>query len=423
MLFFGAFLALVFLFGLVSAGVEQTVLTAPLVFTAGGVGLSLLLPGPSQAEVHTAGVLWFCEGTLALLLFADAGHLSLGALRLSSSLAARLLDIGLPLTILAGLLAGVLLFPQLSVWEAGVLAAILAPTDLSLGALVVKSPQVPERIREALVVEGGLNDGIAVPVLVLFLALARAEQSAQHFSWVVFALQQIGVGLAVGLVLAGVGGWLMNQARKRGWMTQPFQSFSLLALAGLTFLTAYVLGGSGFIAVFAAGVVIRFVFQEAAEHLLAFGEQWGSLLSYAVFFVFGIEVGTFLPHLGFLVWLYGLLSLTLVRLLPVALSLVGTRLHPSTVCFIGWFGPRGLASIVLGLLYLEQAISLPGESLMVGVVAATVLLSIVAHGMTAAPGIKLYARKVAQLAPDAPELLPVSSRGHRLHQSPSQEAP
>ncbi len=423
MLFLGVLLALVFLFGLVSERIEQTVLTAPLVFTAGGVVLALLLPVPGQAEVHTAGVLWFSETTLALLIFADAGHLSLGAVRLSSSLAARLLDVGLPLTILAGLLAGALLFPQLSLWEAGILAAILAPTDLGLGALVVRSQLVPERIREALVVEGGLNDGIAVPVLVLFLALARAGLSSQHFSWVIFALQQIGMGLVVGLVLAGTGGWLMNQARKRGWMTAPFQSFSLLALAGLAFLIADVLGGRGFTAVFAAGIVINVVFKEAALHLLAFGEQWGSLLSYAVFFIFGIEVVVFLPHLGFSVWLYALLSLTLVRLLPVAISLIGAHLHPSTVVFIGWFGPRGLASIVLGLLYLEQAVSLPGESRIVWAVAATVLLSIVAHGMTAAPGIKLYAQQIAQLPPGAPELLPIPTRGHRLWRSPSQEAP
>jgi sodium/hydrogen antiporter len=422
MLFFGVFLVLVFLFGLVSERIEQTVLTAPLVFTAGGFLLALFLPGLSQVEVHSAGVLWFCEGTLALLIFADAGHLSLGALRLSSSLAARLLDFGLPLTILAGLLVGVLLFPQLSLWEAGILASILAPTDLGLGALVVKSPRVPERIREALVVEGGLNDGIAVPVLVLFLALARAGQSGQPLSWISFALQQIGVGLVVGMVLAGGGGWLMNQARKQGWMTLPFQSFGLLALAGLTFLTADVLGGSGFIAVFAAGVAIRLVFQEAAAHLLTFGEEWGSLLSYAVFFIFGTEVVAFMPHFGFLVWLYGLLSLTLVRLLPVAISLIGTRLHLSTVFFMGWFGPRGLASIVLGLLYLEQTISLPGEPQIVWAVAATVLLSIVAHGMTAMPGISLYARKIAQFPSDAPELLPVPSRGHRFRQSTSQEA-
>lgn len=206
----------------------------------------------------------------------------------------------------------------------------------------------------------------------------------------------------------------MNRAIKRGWMTLPFQSFSLLVLAGLTFLTADVLGGSGFIAVFATGIMINVVFKEAALHLLAFGEQWGSLLSYAVFFIFGIEVVAFLLHFGSSVWLYALLSLTLVRLLPVAISLIGTHLHPSTVFFIGWFGPRGLASIVLGLLYLEQAVSLPGESRIVWAVAATVLLSIVADGMTAALRIKLYARQMAQLAPDAPELLPVSSRGHRL---------
>jgi NhaP-type Na+/H+ or K+/H+ antiporter len=268
---------------------------------------------------------------------------------------------------------------------------------------VINSPRVPARIRRALNVEAGLNDGLSLPFLMLFIALARVDGPLQQPSWIAYTLGQIGFGLAAGLALGWGGGWLLHQATRRGWMTETFQQLGLLALALMTWGAAEALGGNGFIAAFVGGLAVKLGFEKAGDTMIEFSEAWGQLLDYGVFFLFGLLAAVDLERIGGLVWLYALLSLTLIRMLPVAVALIGTRLRPATVLFLGWFGPRGLASIVLGLIFLKEEASLPGEPLIDLVVTATVLLSVFAHGISAAPGINLYARQVEQMEPDAPE--------------------
>lgn len=400
---FTVFVLTVFLFGLVSHRLEKTVFTAPMVFTLMGLLLYFFWPELAETEVESEVWLTLAEIALILVLFSDATRINLRALLGSKSLPVRLLSIGMPLTILLGLLAAVLVVPGISFWEAAILAAILAPTDAGLGEMIVSSPRVPVRIRQALNVESGLNDGLSVPFLMLFIALAQAESGGALQTLLIYAWEQIGYGTLVGLGIGLGGGWLISRARQRGWLAESFQQLTLLALPLLCLLVSKPIGASPFIAAFVGGLVVRVGFKEVSEHMVEFSQQEGQLFDLFVFFFFGLAVGPILGALSWAVALYAILSLTVVRMLPVAISLAGTRLSRSSVLFMGWFGPRGLASIVLALVFLEQEAHLPGQPVINLAVAATVLFSVLAHGISTVPGIGWYDRQLEPVQANAPE--------------------
>jgi len=313
------------------------------------------------------------------------------------------LSAGMLLTILLGALVAMAVFPSLTIWEAGIVSAILAPTDAGLGQIIVNSPRVPLRIRQALNVEAGLNDGLSVPFLLFFFALAAHDSSGGEASLTQFIVEQLGCGALVGGGIGLAGGWLLGWARRRELMTGSLQQLGVVALPLLCLLAADAADASMFIAAFVAGLAVQAGFKEAGKHSGEFTEEWGQLLNLAVFFLFGMVVARDWAQFTGAHWIYAVLSLTVVRMLPVALSLAGARLSRATILFMGWFGPRGLASIVLGLVYLEQETHLPGETTVRLTVMATVFLSIFAHGLSAVPGIGLYAKKIAALPADAPE--------------------
>ncbi|KPK13382.1 MAG: hypothetical protein AMJ56_02065 [Anaerolineae bacterium SG8_19] len=395
--------ALIFLYSLVSHRLERTILTGPMIFTTAGILLYFAMPDQSSEVVKLKPVLQLMEIALAVVLFTDGTRIKVGDLIGSATIPGRLLVIGMPLIILLGTVVAVPIFTELSIWEAAILGAILAPTDAGLGHAVMSSKRVPARIRQALNVEAGLNDGLAIPFLMLFIALAGVDQPLTDRSWLVYILQEVGLGILFGLLFGWIGGWLMGQASKRNWMSTAMQQLALLALAILTWVVIDFSPGNGFIGVFLAGLMIKNGFESAGEEMVDFSEVWGQLLNLFVFAVFGTLVGPLLGNMGALAGLYAVLSLTLVRMLPVGISLIRARLHRSTNVFMGWFGPRGLASIVLGLIFLKQEANLTGEELISLVVAVTVLFSVFAHGISAAPAINVYARQVEKLDADAPE--------------------
>jgi sodium/hydrogen antiporter len=397
------FVLLVFLFSLVSRRLEGTMVTAPIAFAAAGMLMFFVLPWLQRAGFNANVFLRLAEIGLVLLLFTDASRTELGILRSIGSLPARLLSIGLLLTIAFGAVVARLVFPQLSVWEAGILSAILAPTDAGLGQVIVNSPRVPMRIREALNVEAGLNDGLSVPFLLFFMALAAAGIEGSAASLTQFIVEQLGYGALVGLVVGLGGGWLMGLARRKEWIAESFQQIGVVALALLCLAVSEIVGASMFIASFVAGLSVQVGFKDAGKHSVEFAEEWGQLFNLSVFFLFGVLVVRDWPQFSMASWLYALLSLTVVRMLPVAVALIGTGLSWSSVVFMGWFGPRGLASIVLGLVYLEQEMHLPGEQTIRFTVTVTVLLSIFAHGLSAMPGIDLYAGETSSLAASSPD--------------------
>ena len=398
------FVALVFLYSLVSRRLERTVLTGPIVFTAAGIFSFLVHPQTPHREGAVSLFLGLAEAGLVLILFADSSRTDLGVLRSIRSLPTRLLSTGMLLTILLGGLAALVVFPGLSVWDAGILSAILAPTDAGLGQVIVNSPKVPMAVRQALNVEAGLNDGLAVPFLLFFLALAGTAAAGSHARLAPFIVEQLGFGTALGLGVGLAGGWLLGLAHGAKWSTESLEQMGLAALPILCLLGSPPIGASAFIAAFVAGLAVQVGFAGAGDHAIAFTEELGQVLSFAVFFLFGMLVARDHAQFTPAAAMYAVMSLTVVRMLPVAIALAGSGLARATVLFMGWFGPRGLASIVLGLVYLEHSANPPGAAWIRPAVMLTVLVSIFAHGLTALPGISVYARRIAALGAHAPEL-------------------
>jgi NhaP-type Na+/H+ or K+/H+ antiporter len=404
-------------FGLISGRIQKTVITAPMVFVVFGLLLGQRGLGLIHLDVEDEFVGTLAELTLILVLFTDASRIDLKLLRRDHNLPIRLLAIGLPLTMVAGALVGALIFEALTFWEAVVLAIILAPTDAALGQAVVSSPRVPVRIRQALNVESGLNDGIALPILLFFLSLAgAAEQVVSAGYWIRFAALQIILGPIIGVAVGYFGGLLVDWSERKAWMSPPFQRLAALGLALLAFALAELVGGNGFIAAFCAGMTLGNMFTSVCRRLHEFVEAEGQLLTLLTFMLFGaIMVPPALDHYNWQIVLYAALSLTVVRMVPVAISLLGLRLQPQTFAFLGWFGPRGIASILYCLLVLEEA-QLNGRDLMFAVIMVTVLISVFAHGLTAVPAAKWYGAHADAMKdePDMPELVPVAEMPVRV---------
>jgi len=389
----------VFGFGLVSRRLADSPLTPPLVFVGLGVlfgpwGLGWLDLSVEQGAMHI-----LAELTLILVLFGDAARIDLSALRRELGLPVRLLVIGMPLTILLGCLAAKWLFPELGWLEAAVIGAVLAPTDAALGQAVVSDPAVPTRVRQALNVESGLNDGIVLPAVLVLAALASmsAEAGRSASDWARFAAMQVTLGPLVGIAVAWTGNALLSRSAARRWMEPPFERLAGLALALLAFACAEQVGGNGFIAAFVAGMTLGQLTRDRCQWLYDFLEAEGQLLMLLVFFAFGVSFAV--PALEMASWkafAYSVLSLTVIRMVPVAIALLGTGLRLPTVLFLGWFGPRGLASILFGILVLDEA-ELAHEALFFQLVMLTVLLSVVAHGVSASP----LARRYGAIATDA----------------------
>jgi len=402
----------------VSRRLVSTPFTGPIVF----VGLGLLI-GPSGLGVLTSYdnqhvYTTVFEATLVLVLFTDAMAVSRGSWRSEVALPTRLLGIGLPLTIVLGWVIAAVAFHELSIWEAAIVGAILAPTDAALGQAVVSNPRVPELIRQALNVESGLNDGIVLPVLIVFIGLA--EHSSEGTMFVVVFLKALVLAAAIGTAVGWLGARAVVALSRRGWIGPQWQQIFVLALAALSYGLASPAGGSGFIAAWAAGCAMGFGLRNRLPEIRELPENLASLLTMVSFLLFGaIYAG---PALGDLTWgiaLYGLLSLTVVRFGPVAVATARTGLAGPTVAYLGWFGPRGLASIIFADLILEH--SLPQVGLIRTIVNVTVVASVVAHGATAWEGSERYAswyERRIEADPSMPEAGKVGHLAvrHRSHQ-------
>lgn len=395
--------------GSVSGLLGRKSITMPIVFVVAGVLLSvtgLLDIAPNHESVKT-----LTEATLVMLLFADASTLSVHKIQEDVTLPARLLGIGLPLTIACGGLVGWLLFPDQGIGFALLLATILAPTDAALGLPIFINRNVPVRIRRALNVESGLNDGLATPFITLFIALAVSQERTGSGVWLTSALLQIVLAVAAGVTAGGTGGYLLLRARKRGWSQGAPAQFAVLGLAFAAYLGAGLIGGNGFVAAFVGGLTFRRLTRGKLAEEANYTEATGTLLSLFVWTVFGVVfvVPYVLSGLDWRPIVYAALSLTAIRMLPVALALRGVGLRPDTQAIMGWFGPRGLASVVFGLMAIDALESAGMESkLLASVVAWTILLSVLAHGLSARPLAGWYARRLRAAGPDTPELKDVS---------------
>ena len=387
--------AFVFLYSIASGGLERTPINGALLFAAFGLALGPLGLGILSLNVDTEGLSTLAELTLALVLFTDAANANLGVLKKSFHIPQRLLLIGLPLTILLGFGVGVLVFDGLTLLEIAILATMLAPTDAALGKAVVTNEAVPSNIREGLNVESGLNDGICVPILFVFLALVTAtgtETSTPVLAMKLVA-EEIGIGVAVGVGLTVLGSWLGTKFADRGWITETWRQLPVPALAVACFAVAQWLGGSGFIAAFAGGLLFGGLTKHHKHRLLLAAEGTGDTLALITWVVFGAAVvGQAVGSFSWEVVLYAVLSLTVVRMLPVFLVLTGMKLRTDEKLFMGWFGPRGLASIVFAVIVLNE--HLTGGGTIAMTVVCTIMLSVIAHGLSANPLVAALAARI-----------------------------
>jgi sodium/hydrogen antiporter len=390
-------MATIFVWGVVSARVTRVDLTAPIVFVAAGGALAAvgLVDAPSAPETLTPLV----EITLVWVLFSDAARVPVREVRHDLGQYVRLLGVGLPLTILAGWALATWLFPGMGIWLALIVAAALAPTDAALGVPVVTNPVVPSRVRRLITVESGLNDGIATPVVMLAIAGAASAEGIANAPGLGEALVELLVGAVVGGAVGGLGGWLLRGARRRGWAAEDFVGIAVLALALVAYAGAVTAEGNGFVAAFCGGMAFGAMAGRRGPTELVFLEQTSGLVSLLVWLAFGaIALPIMVDAVDLTIVLYAVLSLTLVRMVPVALATLGAGLDRDTVLFVGWFGPRGLASLVFALLALEELGTGADEA--VSVIAVTVFLSVLAHGFSAAP---LAARYGAAATARGPE--------------------
>jgi NhaP-type Na+/H+ or K+/H+ antiporter len=385
------FAGFIFVYALVSKRLSTTSVSGPMLFMVFG-----LIVGPQALDLINVAlddgfVQLLLEGTLVIVLFSDAAVIDYRAVRREAFLPGRLLGIGLPLTIASGVLASLVFFDQLGIWEALIVAVILAPTDAALGQAVVTNKTVPDMVRQGLSVESGLNDGIAVPFLTIALAGAANEMQTARGVAVVF-IEEIGLAIVAGVLVGWLGARAMRFAGERGWMTRDWRLLAAPILALLAFALADPIGGSGFIAAFVGGLTFGHMIRSLYPDICDFSEGISHLLTMVAFFVFGaLILGPSLPVITWSAVVFAVVVLTIGRMIPVALSLIGTGLRVPTVAYIGWFGPRGLASLVFaGTVVVESD---PRDApVILAIVSAAVAISVIAHGASAVPLSDIYAR-------------------------------
>ena len=396
---FAVLAAIVLIYGAVSGRLEKTPVSGALVFIVTGLLLGPFGLGVLNLTVDSAELRTIAELTLALVLFTEAADADMDVLRRSFHIPTRLLAIGLPLSIVLGFALGVPIFPDLTLLEVALLATMLAPTDAALGKAVVTNPNVPPDVREGLKVESGLNDGICVPILFAFLAVAVGSASSEDSTvglMLGLFVQEIGIGAVVGVVFSLAASKVLGPlSRRGGWIGSTWLPVMVPALALLCFATAQSLHGSGLIAAFVGGITAAMLRPPNKHEWLAAAESTGDTLSLLTWVAFGaVVVPVALPQFGWEHVAYAVLSLTVIRMLPMFLSLTGLPLGTDGKLFVSWFGPRGLVSIVFVIIVINAGV--PGGDSLAMTVVCTVVLSILAHGLSAVPLARLYGERVGK---------------------------
>lgn len=380
------------LYGFIAKRLDGFYITGPMVLILAGIVLGPAGLGFLQIDFADDEVRLLAEIALVLVLFGDASRIDLGRLRREAIVPMRALLIGMPLAIALGTVLAYVLIPNIGWVVAAVIAVVLAPTDAALGQAVITNSSVPVGVRQTLNVESGLNDGLAAPVFALFIAAAAGE-AAGGARLLELVGRHVGLGLVAGIAIGAGGGLLCRWAVEHEWTTKEWESIGAAAVAIASWSLAGLIGGNGFIAAFVGGMAWGGVARDDGESVNEFLEEEGQLLSLLVWLVFGaVLAGPMFSTLSWRVALYAVLSLVAVRMIAIAVSLIGVDLRWETTALFGWFGPRGLASVVFGLEAVGELEGSTGE-VVLALVGATVLLSAFAHGISAAPLADWYVRK------------------------------
>ena len=377
---------LILTFGLFSKLSERSFISGPMVFLSVGILISPMGFNLITVNLDTEIVKTLAELTLILILFVDASYLKYCRLsKILAGIPARLLLIGLPLTMLVGAFSAQYFFPTYNLWVLALLALILSPTDAALGQAVVQSKMVPKRIQESISIESGLNDGIVLPPILLCISvLGSGITSLNNESyWLTFMATQLFIAPLVGGLVGYAGGKLVDHATLKNWMSHTFHHLVSFALAILAYCAAELIHGNGFIAAFFAGLRLSTKIPLVRTQIQEFSEAQGKLFSLIIFFLFGLVcVPNFYIYWDLNLLMYALLSLTLIRMIPVFIALIGVKIDFYSKIFIAWFGPRGIASILYLFIVIVE-LEVTGYEQLMAVIVLTVLFSVFAHGITA----------------------------------------
>ncbi len=396
------FALFIFFYSLVAGRVERAATSGPIVFVVAGLLMGPLGLGWFDGDVSRTELRVLADLTLALILFIDAANADLAILKRQFRIPSRMLIFGLPGVIFLGTIIAALLFDGLSLFEAGILGTMLAATDAALGKAVVTNKAVPAHVREGLNIESGLNDGLCVPILFVFisLALGSGTEGGSTMLAIKLVIQELGIGLVVGVGLTAVGTWALRWCWNKGWVTEIWKQVTVVALSIACFSVAQSLHGSGYIAAFTGGLFFGFKAKEATHRLVLAAEGIGETLAMMTWFIFGAAVvGHNVQHFTWQILVYAILSLTVIRMLPIFLSLSGTGESTASKLFLAWFGPRGLASIVFAIIVLNKGVS--GGEFVAMITGLTVFFSLVAHGVSANPLAKLLGQREGKEADSA----------------------
>jgi NhaP-type Na+/H+ or K+/H+ antiporter len=406
-------------YALTSRKLSQKPITAPMVFLAIGFamsGSSMLDPHIGEQALHIVA-----EVTLMVLLFIDAAQIDLRTLMRHHQWSQRLLLVGMPVSLAIGAIFHWLIAPELGWTMALLAAALLIPTDAALGQPIITNTDIPARPRRALSVESGLNDGLALPLILITAAALAVSSSAPTIGWSAFALLQITLGPLVGGAFGWLGGRLFIAAKDRGYSSQQLEGIGALALAVLLYLLATAVGGNGFIATFVGGLLFNRVVGDRCQFVYEFTESEGKLLSWSAFLLIGmLLIPEAIAALDGRMLAIILTSLFIVRPLAVYIALLGSDATKPTRLFFGWFGPRGLATAVFALLIVDQLTPADHEWVLHLAVNA-VWISALLHGLTAVPIGKRYARYLATLDDCAEKRANVPTARPLPNASPSQQ--
>ena len=408
----------ILLIAAISKRIRGTIITLPMLYTLFGLLIAVLFSDIVRLTYDSPVVEIIAELTLVLVLATDSSRIKLKNLLHYHNLPLRILLLALPLTFAVGTLVGAILFTQMNIWVLAILAVTLAPIDSSLAESSVENTKVPVRIRQVLNVEGGMDDGITLPFLLVFISLAVSQETGVGAGiFLKFAWINIAFGILIGVVMGYLGSRYISWGQRNGWMSSQFQKIGWLALVLMTYGLAEAFSGNGFIAAFLFGIISgNLIDKQESERLYQYAEVENTLLMLLTFVFYGaVMLYPALQQLNFAIFIYALLSLTVVRMLPVAISLIGTKLRLESILYLGWFGPVGIGSI-LYVYTILGAENIPGQDTIFNTVMFTIFLSVLVHGMSATPLSNWYAKRMAALDKEGfadVETMPVSEMATR----------
>ncbi len=385
---------------LASGLVERAPLSFPIIFLGlgflfgkGGLGLIVL-------DAHSPALEAVALISLSLVLFLDAVNLQIDELRADWYVPVLTLGPG-TLLVIVGVAGVAYLLIGTTPLQSLLLGAILASTDPAVLRDVIRDERIPRAVRRALSVEAGMNDIVVLPIVLILIALLNAEGGSLR-DWALFLFRILVLSPLVGLTVGGVGAYLMGKTDAYFKIRREYQALYGIGLVLAAFAAGQLVDGDGFLASFFAGLAITLFNVSLCDCFMEYGEVTAEMLMMLAFVLFGAVLSGLLGTIPLLLPLaLAIIALFLIRPLSLGVVLLRAKMSPLARAYIGWFGPRGLNSLLLALLAVQAHV--PGAEYLLAVTGVVVVVSVVAHGVSTTPLSAWYGRRVARAQQTFPE--------------------